>query len=818
MTTIEQAPPRVVPHLPAVDYPADRSVLPTGRFLWRPTQIESTPAEPSPRLAGRRVALLGGSAASAEVVEAALSAAGAQVFRLAPPVDGAETDAAAFVRSAGRLDGIVDLNLEASMDISRRFAWEPAFLQTVGVLKEIFPDWNAETDGERLFYLAVTRMDGRHGFGGGTIGQPLGGLWAGLAKSLPREFDNVNVRVVDLPSGGPDVAPLDAAAAGLICRELYRWGYFEIGHADGKRHTLVADRVDVPMPRIEIDAGDVIVMSGGGRGIGFALAQALCRAHGCTVIISGRAAAPDPSNALNKLSDEDFRAYRDRRLIDAAGTGTLPEVRAKLSRARWDRELWQRLEAAKAEGLDIVYRQCDVADPEQVRALLDSAGPRLIGVVHNAGVDTPVRLPAKKTENIRRTVSVKVVGLMNLLAALDETKPLRFFNIAGSLAGRWGGMVGQLEYGAANDALARIGLWAAADGPQPGRSLRVPVTTMCWPTWERLGIITNFEATLAYMSAINVEEGLYHWHREILAGESGERTFVGEFGKALLPTLLRGYPPSAQLSAVDGLVNRVLFLGLPLKFASGKLIESALEIDPGMVPCCTDFRVGGAPAVPVSMVLEYLRSLGDWVQPEGQEKPITALRDVVVDLAALRLDRIPVRWHAHATGGWTEDKRWAVRATLTREDGVFIAAATLWYGAEPGAQQQVSVPEPDASVAAGTPQWAGQAFRLGRWTVEAGGGRWFADVTADRMADLVAITPTPRPELPLNQLETLVRGVWMRQAPARARRLCVPSIDVPAPNSGSAGVVLADGADWIARTPDGGPRIILRRPYFTEDA
>ena len=44
--------------------------------------------------------------------------------------------------------------------------------------------------------------------------------------------------------------------------------------------------------------------------------------------------------------------------------------------------------------------------------------------------------------------------------------------------GRLGGMVGQLEYAAANEALARLGRWA-------DRLAGYPVMTLAWPTWDR---------------------------------------------------------------------------------------------------------------------------------------------------------------------------------------------------------------------------------------------------------------------------------------------------------------------------------------------
>ncbi|MFI1918080.1 KR domain-containing protein [Nocardia sp. NPDC020380] len=732
------------------DIRADRSVLPVQRFVWRPMELEPLPAEPSPQLLGRRIAVLGGSEASVDRVMVALRAGGAAPLRLAPPQTGG--DAADFYRAVCPIDGIIDLNHERPLSLSESGDWEAQLLQTIELLQQCYPDWRAETGSERLFYLAVTRLDGRHGYAGGRIAQPLGGLWAGLAKGLPREFDTVNIRVLDFPAHRLAIEPLDDEMADVICRELYRWGYFEIGHDAGRRYTLVADRADVPPPSVDLGPGDVVVMSGGGRGIGFELARRLCQRHGCRVIISGTSPLPDPADPIAQLPDRDFREYRDRRLIEAARQHTLRQTRAELSRLERSRRLVARLDAARADGLDLVYHHCDVTDPAQVRALLAAAGPKLAGVIHNAGVDTPVRLPAKSPQAIRHTVGVKVTGLLNLLAALADHPPIRFFSTAGSLAGRWGGMVGQLEYGAANDALSRIGLWAAAEG-----SDRIPVATMCWPTWERLGIITNYEATLAYMSAMRVEEGLHHWEDEILAGTAGEFTFVGEFGRAWLPSLLRGYHPAADLAGLDRLAARLLFLGTPIRFAAGAMLEIDLDISPDTFPACLDFRVDGSPAVPLSVLLEFMRSLGDWVQPDGVEQRLSGMHDIRIDLTAIGVDDPGARLRATAEGRWGADGAWEV-VVRVRRGGVPVARTTLRYG------NGIETRTTSADLAIEAESKPARPVRRLQWS-------------GHRMRDLVLDAPAPRPDLPLDELETRLRDAYVRQALDSVRYLTIDSIE-----------------------------------------
>src|SRR5688500_12735471 len=183
---------------PTVDARTDPALRPTTRLLWQPVPAPPLPAAVPGRLRGRRIAIVGGSEATSRRVAEALSAQGAVARRFDPPDVGLEESAAAF--AADVVDGIVDLNVEAPFDLSGRAAWEPSLRRSVALLKAVYAEWAAEDDTGRAFYLAVTRMGGLMGYDG-DVPQPLGGIWAGLAKSLPQELPNCNVRVLDV---GPE--------------------------------------------------------------------------------------------------------------------------------------------------------------------------------------------------------------------------------------------------------------------------------------------------------------------------------------------------------------------------------------------------------------------------------------------------------------------------------------------------------------------------------------------------------------------------------------------------------------------------------------
>ncbi|HET9871812.1 MAG TPA: KR domain-containing protein [Propionibacteriaceae bacterium] len=834
--------PPGLPDEPRIDYAASTSVRPVGRFVWRPVEVAALPADPSPLLAGRRVVIIGGSDTTADQVAAELRTAGAMPFRLPTAGEGDAADLVADLhavissdatgRGAGhaQLDGIIDLNLDRPLDATGTDGWGPGFDQTVAVLQSVYPEWVVETDAVRLFYLAVTRMGGRMGFVDDVVPQPLGGLWAGLAKGLPRELPNCNIRVLDVAEQDRD------DLAKLVCRELYRWGDFEIGYHASRRYTLVAEPAAVSPPTRSLHPGDVVVMSGGGRGIGFALARALAANFGCRVVVSGRAPAPDLDSDVHRMSDAEFRTYRDGRLAEAARERRLPQVRAELNRQLRTRELAANLQSASRDGLDIGYCQADVARREDVDRLMAAAGPKIAGVVHDAGVDHPIRLPGKTAADVRAVVSVKVDGFFNLVSALRGRPKPAFFCSVGSLTGRWGGMTGQLDYGAANEALSRVSLWAAHRTDQPLRDEALPVTTVCWPTWDRLGMITNYDATLQYMSAVDIDAGLYHWQRELLAEETGERTFIGEVGPAMLPTVLRGYRQDAGLPQIERLVSSRFLLGEPVRFQPYQSIVSDSLLEMGELPCCADFRVSGVPAVPASLCLELLRSAGDWVQPERPAAlTLTTMESVEIDLGGLRFDGPDVlRVRKEAAGSWDADGRWRVDATLSVVDpdgsARQVGAAVLRYASRPQTVDGGRAERPSRTTAvptdglAGALDWRGQVIRLAGWRRDDESGSWYAAVDPDRIDDLVTATPTPQFGLPLNQVENVVRAISLSQldrlGPDPAGVLTVHRIEVGTGVGAPAGWASGapDGRTWTCVASDGAPQLMFHQPDFRRRA
>ncbi|KVP92691.1 cytochrome [Burkholderia ubonensis] len=788
----------------------DTVATPTHRFTWRPVEIDALPEMPARELNGKRIALVNGRERTVERVFSALSRSCARVAVFVP-ADGADPEAAAnaFVAASGPFDGIVDLGLEASFSTDVRDAWEAPLRRTVALLRACYSDWSREESTSRLGYLAVTWMNGLMGYGDDSLAQPLGGLWAGLAKTLPQELPNCNVRVLD-------VAPDESGRVELlIARELYRWGRFEIGYRGGRRYTLDAARDALPDAAASSPnwgPGDVVLFSGGARGIGFLAACALAERRRCTVVVTGRESLPSGDEPWLALDDAGFKRYGIELFKEASADRPPKVIRRTLQHLARRRELKASLDAAVAMGLPIHYRVCDVTDAASVRALCDEFGDALSCVIHNAGIDQPVRLPHKRPDEFVETTRVKVLGFMNLYAAVrDRPRLAGFFNV-GSLTGRWGGMTGETDYAAANEALARLGLWARHHAP--GRIVK----TLVWPTWDGVGMITNFAVTQRYVTPMCIDDGVRYWLAELAAPGSGETMYMGAVGRALTPIQIRGFGPVEGLPNLDELVTRRHHAGEPRRFRPFERFSTSYRVDGA--PYADAFRFRGRLAIPASLLLEHARVVADWITPPGGERAyLHEIADVTIRLdsvsAALNSGREP-SVDTDAAGRMADDGwRVEVRCASSR-GGEALLCATFIYRDLPPDSTTVQLP----AHTNGAPAHATPPAALASWRDDLlPAAVWRGPVAQVPPADPAALWSTsadaggalhPALWLPVNPLENVLRSllaVWNSDDAPRAWR--IGRIVLGAPEAGP--------AVTLVRHPDGRFAIVDHKNALVAD-
>ena len=171
-----------------------------------------------------------------------------------------------------------------------------------------------------------------------------------------------------------------------------------------------ADPADPLAPPLPVRRGDVIVVSGGGKGITPRALEGLAPL-GCTLVLLGRSA-------------------------------TAPQ------------DIMQRLNAL---GATTRYMPCDITDAAAVQRTVEqihaSLG-RIDGLLHAAGLNRDATLAQLRQEDMEAVLAVKCRGLSLLLHAAHGCG-LRYAAAFSSLAG-WLGNYGQSNYSAANGGMAAL--------------------------------------------------------------------------------------------------------------------------------------------------------------------------------------------------------------------------------------------------------------------------------------------------------------------------------------------------------------------------
>jgi enediyne polyketide synthase len=268
--------------------------------------------------------------------------------------------------------------------------------------------------------------------------------------------------------GTPEQAAAEAAAVRRFTEARY--------DASGTRYEPVWQLAATEPCEFPLGPEDVLLVTGGGKGIGAECAIEAARKSGARLLILGTSAPGDNPN----------------------------------------------LERMRALGLRVEYRRADVTDATSIGPL-----PEVTAILHAAGINHPHPIEAIEETGFQRTLAVKVGGLRNILGAVDSSK-LKLLVAFGSIIGRIG-MAGEADYAVANEWLARgVEQFGAA---QPAcRCL-----TLEWSVWSGTGMgerLARLEALRrAGVSPISIEEGVRAFREALSSGARGTLVVTGRFGE-----------------------------------------------------------------------------------------------------------------------------------------------------------------------------------------------------------------------------------------------------------------------------------------------
>jgi NAD(P)-dependent dehydrogenase (short-subunit alcohol dehydrogenase family) len=334
----------------------------------------------------------------------------------------------------------------------------------------------------QLRVLVPVSLDGAFGAGGPTPAPLLGSFPAGFVRALARELPACRFQLIDAGTvPWPDAIEqrIDRLSPGLEV------GFGPLGPLVPRLQRLgrVVRRGDLIRP------GDLLLVTGGARGIVFECVAALAQVTGARLLLTGRTPMPEgrpdwldatPENIGQVLRTLEMERVRTQGL----GLGAARRVTA-LARSQW--EVARNLSRLDGLGVDARYEVCDVTDRRAFARLLERLTQRetVRGVVHGAGVQRGRLLTDLLESEVLATVGTKLDPVFTVLDSvkLDE---LRIFVAFGSIAGVFGN-AGQTDYALANDALG--GLVQALGQRHPG----LHAQTIHWTAWTGTGMVTPEE-------------------------------------------------------------------------------------------------------------------------------------------------------------------------------------------------------------------------------------------------------------------------------------------------------------------------------------
>ncbi|WP_425247269.1 type I polyketide synthase [Streptomyces sp. NEAU-NA10] len=371
---------------------------------------------------------------------------------------------------------------------------------------------------------------------------------AGLAKTLHQEAPHLRTTIVH--------TPLTPDAVAHVVAEVRATSRFTEVHYDEKGvrrvPTLRALPVEQQSTDFPLDATDVLLVTGGGKGISAECALAVALRTGAKLAVLGRS---DPAA---------------------------------------DTELAANLQRMADSGVTVHYARADVTVPEQTAAAvaeLEKTLGKVTGVLHGAGRNEPAALAELDAEDFRRTFAPKVDGLRTVLDAVGAGS-LKLLVSFGSIIGR-AGLRGEAHYATANEWLADLTEDVARTHPQ------LRARCLEWSVWSGVGMGEKLSVVESLsregITPVSPDQGVEILLRLISDPDAPVVTVISGRTEGI-ETVRRDLPPLPLLR----------FTSNPLVRYHGVELVTEVELNAGTDPYLADHRLDGNLLLPAVMGMEAM--------------------------------------------------------------------------------------------------------------------------------------------------------------------------------------------------------------------
>lgn len=302
--------------------------------------------------------------------------------------------------------------------------------------------------GDRRFFAIVTQQGGWfHAHCEQALPNIDAMAGTGFVKSLHLET-RIDTFALDFHPG----IDMQRQAELVINEIMFGKGHVDAGYASDDERRIpeykLSQTACLPAHANTLNTDDVLLVTGGGKGITAETVLALGKRFGVKLALVGSSALPAADSA---------------------------EARAS--------ELWRNLERFRDAGIEHKYYQCDVLDAAEVHALVgkvkaDMGG--VSGILHAAGVNTLHKIEKTDWQDFSRVLRPKMQGLLNLLSAVKGENLKTVIAFSSIIA--HSGMAGNADYSYANQWMNLVLRRFKTEHPQ------VNVQSYNYSVWSEVGM------------------------------------------------------------------------------------------------------------------------------------------------------------------------------------------------------------------------------------------------------------------------------------------------------------------------------------------
>ena len=327
------------------------------------------------------------------------------------------------------------------------------------------------------FLATVSFLGGSFGFSGKSFTcDPVYGGLAGLAKTAALEWKTVLCRALDMPDSIESCLKNAEAAVSLMMTH----GAVEMGlDGDSCNIPTLVDQ-EINEEPVDLTSDDVVVITGGAKGVTAACAIEMAKNYSPTIILIGRSETPstEPEWA-NNIYDP---AVLKKAILTHLFKDMSPKP-ADLEKAYQkiisNREIKKNIQLLKENGSQVRYFSADIRNEKEIETIFSCVRKdfkHITAIIHGAGVLEDKLIIDKQMDQFCRVLETKIKGLDALLFASKQDK-LKYIIIFSSIAARTGNP-GQCDYSIANEVLNKTAQKLAQETPG------CKVLSVNWGPWE----------------------------------------------------------------------------------------------------------------------------------------------------------------------------------------------------------------------------------------------------------------------------------------------------------------------------------------------